>query len=133
MPMLNGSGRNPSCHHLRRTDVPRIEMTEIWIQRRRRPRDPGAHDNARQKYNREGKQVRSGVTAFVVLPSGSHPRRVNALAEGDPQVSVAIVLERSFELPSIAQVSQRFHVTCREQQLLTYLCEGRATRKLPSE
>ena len=56
--------------------------------------------------------------------------RVNAVAEGDAQPSVAVLLERgSAGAISLVQVSERFHLTSREQEVLQYLSEGGLTTK----
>ena len=54
--------------------------------------------------------------------------RVNALADSLP--SVAVLLERgSAGSISLIQVSERFHLTTREQEVLQYLLEGGLTSK----
>jgi DNA-binding CsgD family transcriptional regulator len=56
--------------------------------------------------------------------------RVNAVAEGDSQPSVAVLLERgSAGSISLVQVSERFHLTTREQEVLQCLSEGGLTTK----
>ena len=56
--------------------------------------------------------------------------RVNAVAEGDSQPSVAVLLKRgSAGSISLVQVSERFHLTTREQQVLQCLWEGGLTTK----
>lgn len=56
--------------------------------------------------------------------------RVNAVAEGDSQPSVAVLLERcSAGSISLVQVSERFRLTTREQEVLQCLSEGGLTTK----
>jgi DNA-binding CsgD family transcriptional regulator len=57
--------------------------------------------------------------------------RVNALANGDSQASVAIVLERGSKgSSSLVEVSERFHLTNREQEVVQYLFEGLTTKEI---
>jgi len=57
--------------------------------------------------------------------------RVNALANGDFQASVAVLLERgSRGSSSLVKVSERFHLTAREQQIVQYLFEGLTTKEI---
>lgn len=59
--------------------------------------------------------------------------RVNPVAQGDSQCSLAVLLERgsngSF---SIAQVADRFHLTTREREVLQYLLNGLTTKQIAS-
>ena len=58
---------------------------------------------------------------------------VNALAQGDPQCALAIILERgpnrSF---SIAEISEKFHLSAREREVLPYLLNGLTTKEIAS-
>jgi DNA-binding CsgD family transcriptional regulator len=57
--------------------------------------------------------------------------RVNALANGDSQASVAVLLERgSKESSSLAEVSETFHLTAREQEVVQHLYEGLTTKEI---
>lgn len=59
--------------------------------------------------------------------------RVNALAQGDSQGSLAVILERvligSF---SVAQASARFNLTAREREVLQHLLTGLTTKQIAS-
>jgi len=56
--------------------------------------------------------------------------RVNALANGDSQASVAVLLERGSRGSSLVEVSERFHLTAREQEVVQYLFEGLTTKEI---
>jgi DNA-binding CsgD family transcriptional regulator len=57
--------------------------------------------------------------------------RVNALAKGDSEASLAVLLERSpGESIPIVQVSEKFHLTNREQEVFQYLSDGRTTKEI---
>lgn len=57
--------------------------------------------------------------------------KVNALAQGDPQCSLAIILERgSNRSISIAEISDRFHLSTREREVLPYLLNGSTTKEI---
>lgn len=57
--------------------------------------------------------------------------RVNALANGDSQASVAVVLERGSQgSGSPVDLSERFHLTTREQEVVRYLFEGLTTKEI---
>lgn len=59
--------------------------------------------------------------------------RVNALAQGDSQGSLAVILERASNGSfSITQVSERFHLTTREREVLEYLLTGLTTKQIAS-
>jgi DNA-binding CsgD family transcriptional regulator len=56
---------------------------------------------------------------------------VNALANGDSQASVAVLLERGAKgWSSLADVSERFHLTSREQEVVQYLFKGLTTKEI---
>lgn len=56
--------------------------------------------------------------------------QVNAVAEGDSQPSIAVLLERAASASiSLVEVSERFHLTTREQEVLQCLTEGGLTTK----
>jgi DNA-binding CsgD family transcriptional regulator len=59
--------------------------------------------------------------------------RVNPLIQGGTRCSLAIILERgSNRSPSIAQVSERFHLSTREREVLPYLLNGLTTKEIAS-
>jgi DNA-binding CsgD family transcriptional regulator len=59
--------------------------------------------------------------------------RVNPLAQGGSPCSLAIILERgSSRSPSIAQVSDKFHLSTREREVLPYLLNGLTTKEIAS-
>jgi DNA-binding CsgD family transcriptional regulator len=59
--------------------------------------------------------------------------RVNALAQGDARYSLAIILERgsngSF---AIEQISEKFHLSSREREVLPHLLNGLTTKEIAS-
>jgi DNA-binding CsgD family transcriptional regulator len=59
--------------------------------------------------------------------------RVNALAQGDARCSLAIILERgsngSF---AIEQLSEKFHLSTREREVLPHLLNGLTTKQIAS-
>jgi DNA-binding CsgD family transcriptional regulator len=60
-----------------------------------------------------------------------HAYCVNALAKGDSQISVAILLKRrSRGSTALYQASERFNLTAREQQVLRYLSHGLTTKEI---
>jgi DNA-binding CsgD family transcriptional regulator len=62
-----------------------------------------------------------------------HAYRVNALAQGDSQCSLAIILERGSNRSfPIAQVSEKFHLSTREREVLPYLLNGLTTKEIAS-
>jgi DNA-binding CsgD family transcriptional regulator len=57
--------------------------------------------------------------------------RVNSSANGDSQASVAVVLERgSRGAGSLVDLSERFRLTNREQEVVQYLFEGLTTKEI---
>lgn len=59
--------------------------------------------------------------------------RVSPLLQRGSQCSLAIILERgSNRAPSIAQVSERFHLSTREREVLPYLVNGLTTKEIAS-
>jgi len=59
--------------------------------------------------------------------------RVNALAQGDPQCTLAIILERASDRSlSITQVTEKFHLSTREREVLPYLLNGLTTKQIAS-
>jgi len=57
--------------------------------------------------------------------------RVNAVASGEFQVSVAVILERySNGASSLSHVSERFRLTPREQEVVQCLVEGLTTKEI---
>jgi len=57
--------------------------------------------------------------------------RVNPVAGGEFQASVAVILERCpNRTSSLTQVSERFHLTSREQEVVQYLVEGLTTKEI---
>lgn len=59
--------------------------------------------------------------------------RVNPLALGDSQCSIAVILERGTNRSfSTEQVSERFHLTSRENEVLQYLLNGLTTKQIAS-
>jgi DNA-binding CsgD family transcriptional regulator len=57
--------------------------------------------------------------------------RVGTPVNGNGQASVAVILERFSEGSlSIAQVSERFHLTIREQEVLKHLVVGHTTKEI---
>ena len=59
--------------------------------------------------------------------------RVGALARGDSQCSLAIILERGSNRSfPIAEVSERFRLSTREREVLPYLMNGLTTKEIAS-
>ena len=59
--------------------------------------------------------------------------RVNALAQGDARCSLAIILERgSNGTISIDHVSEKFHLSTREREVLPHLLNGLTTKEIAS-
>jgi DNA-binding CsgD family transcriptional regulator len=59
--------------------------------------------------------------------------RVNAIAQGDPQCTLAIILERASDRSlSITQVTEKFHLSTREREVLPYLLNGLTTKQIAS-
>jgi DNA-binding CsgD family transcriptional regulator len=57
--------------------------------------------------------------------------RVNALADGDSQVSIAILLQRVPGMcGALDKVSEKFHLTTREQEVLNCLSDGLTTKEI---
>lgn len=57
--------------------------------------------------------------------------RLNASAVGDSQASLAVLLERVSGKPSsLAEISERFHLTAREKEVVQYLSEGLTTKEI---
>jgi DNA-binding CsgD family transcriptional regulator len=57
--------------------------------------------------------------------------RMNASAVGDSQASLAVLLERVSSKPSsLAEISERFQLTAREQEVVQYLSEGLTTKEI---
>ena len=73
---------------------------------------------------------------FTTFQSGrrvyeGYAYRVNALAKGDSQISVAILLKRrSKGSTALFQASERFNLTARERQVLLYLSHGLTTKEI---
>jgi DNA-binding CsgD family transcriptional regulator len=57
--------------------------------------------------------------------------RVNALAKGDSETSLAVLLERGAggSIPTV-HVSEKFHLTNREQEVFQYLSDGLTTKEI---
>lgn len=59
--------------------------------------------------------------------------RVNALAQGDPRCTLAIILDRASDRSlSITQVTEKFHLSTREREVLPYLLNGLTTKEIAS-
>ena len=57
--------------------------------------------------------------------------RVNALAQGDSRCSLAIILERgSNGSIAIEQISEKFHLSAREREVLPHLLNGLTTKEI---
>jgi DNA-binding CsgD family transcriptional regulator len=57
--------------------------------------------------------------------------RFNAFAKGEPGASLAVLLERSPRGPiPLVHVSEKFHLTNREQEVFQYLSDGRTTKEI---
>ena len=59
--------------------------------------------------------------------------RVDAIAQGDGQGSLAIILERSSNgSVAIDQLSEKFHLSAREREVLPHLLNGLTTKEIAS-
>jgi len=59
--------------------------------------------------------------------------RVNSLAHGESQCSLAVILERSSNGSfSIDQVSEKYNLTAREKEVLQYLLNGLTSKQIAS-
>jgi DNA-binding CsgD family transcriptional regulator len=57
--------------------------------------------------------------------------RVSGMANGDSQAALAVLLERASSKPaSLAQVSERFHLTTREQEVAQFLLQGLTSKEI---
>jgi DNA-binding CsgD family transcriptional regulator len=60
-----------------------------------------------------------------------HAYRINTLTNADAQASLAVLLERVSRVPSsLVEISERFHLTAREQEVVQYLFEGLTTKEI---
>ena len=60
--------------------------------------------------------------------------RVNALTNGDSSASLAVLLERCSRGPgSVVDISERFRLTAREQEVVQYLFEGLTTKEIATK
>jgi DNA-binding NarL/FixJ family response regulator len=57
--------------------------------------------------------------------------QVNGMANGDSQAVLAVLLERASAKPaSLAQLSERFHLTTREQEVAQFLLQGLTSKEI---
>lgn len=57
--------------------------------------------------------------------------QVHRVPKGDPQASIAILLQRSSaKYTSLLQLSERFHLTTREQQVAQFLLQGLTSKEI---
>jgi len=57
--------------------------------------------------------------------------QVNSAAHGNPEVSIAVLLERApVRPPSLTQLFERFHLTMREQAVTKFLLQGLASKEI---
>jgi DNA-binding CsgD family transcriptional regulator len=81
-------------------------------------------------------RTRSGPAMVATFQSGRRfyqcrAYRVNSLADGDSQAFVAVLLERATRRSSsLLEVSEKFHLTAREQEIVQHLFEGRTTKEI---
>ncbi len=56
---------------------------------------------------------------------------LDAMAIGNPQISLAVILERTLGKPmSLVQLSERFHLTKREQEVAHFLLQGLTSKEI---
>jgi DNA-binding CsgD family transcriptional regulator len=84
-------------------------------------------------FSERGSRVSSPVVTFQSGRRVYYCRsyRLNALAKGDSEASLAVLLERGSggSIP-LVQVSERFHLTNREQEVFQYLSDGLTTKEI---
>jgi DNA-binding CsgD family transcriptional regulator len=57
--------------------------------------------------------------------------QLDAMAIGNPQISLAVILERAAGKPmSLVQLSERFHLTGREQEVAQFLLQGLTSKEI---
>jgi len=84
-------------------------------------------------FSGRGSRVSSPVTTFQSGRRVYHCRsyRFNAFAKGDSEASLAVLLERGprGSIP-LVHVSEKFHLTNREQEVFQHLSDGRTTKEI---
>jgi len=84
-------------------------------------------------FSERGSRVSAPVATFQSGRRAYQCRtyRVNALAKGDSEASLAVLLERGLGKPNpLVQFSERFHLTNREKEVFQYLSDGRTTKEI---